>query len=181
MLDLEISRRKLLLGSGLLLTAGLLPQQAQASRSTGSRELLIHNINTGEKVRANYWENGRYLPDGLAELNHVLRDYRRNEVFSMDRKLFDQLYLLQHKLGRKGQIELISGYRAPETNRQKRRRSKGVAKNSYHTLGQAVDVRMPGVALTHLRQAALQLGVGGVGYYPRDNFVHLDTGPVRRW
>ncbi|MDO2947531.1 DUF882 domain-containing protein [Aeromonas simiae] len=181
MLDKGISRRQLLLGSGLLLTAGLLPQTAQASRSTTSRELVIHNLNTGEKVRASYWENGRYLPDGLAELNHILRDHRRNEVFDIDRKLFDQLFLLQHKLGRKGQIELISGYRSLATNNQKHRHSRGVAKRSYHTLGQAVDIRMPGVQLAHLRQAALQLSVGGVGYYPNDNFVHLDTGPVRRW
>lgn len=181
MLDLGLNRRQLLLGAGCLLTAGLMPQTALASRSTSSRELVIHNLNTGEKVSASYWENGRYLKDGMAELNHVLRDHRRNEVIDMDPHLFDQLFLLQHKLGRKGYFELISGYRSAQTNNRKRKVSRGVAKHSYHTLGQAVDVRVPGVALNHLRQAALQLQVGGVGYYPRDNFVHLDTGPIRHW
>ncbi|ENY73423.1 YcbK family protein [Aeromonas diversa] len=181
MLEKGMSRRQLLLGTGCLLTAALLPQTALASRSTSHRSLTIHNLNTGEHTEASYWENGRYLQDGLAELNHIFRDYRRNEVFTIDRKLFDQLFLLQHKLGRTGRIELISGYRSPSTNSRKRQRSRGVAKRSYHTLGQAVDVRLPGVPLSHLRQAALQLKVGGVGYYPGDNFVHLDTGPVRHW
>ncbi|MFM5756241.1 DUF882 domain-containing protein [Aeromonas veronii] len=181
MLEQEISRRRLLLGAGCLLGSSLISFPALASRSTTGRELSFFNLNTGERVRASYWENGHYLSDGLAELNHIFRDYRCNEVFNIDKKLFDQLFLLQHKLGRRSEIQLISGYRAPATNRQKRHKSRGVAKHSYHTLGQAVDVRIPGVQLAHLRKAALQLKVGGVGYYPRDNFVHLDTGPVRSW
>ncbi|MFQ2100065.1 DUF882 domain-containing protein [Aeromonas sanarellii] len=181
MLEQGISRRRLLLGAGCLMGTSLLSFPAAASRSTSGRELSFFNLNTGERVRASYWEDGHYLSDGLAELNHIFRDYRRNEVFNIDRKLFDQLFLLQHKLGRKGEIQLISGYRSPATNRQKRRKSRGVAKQSYHTLGQAVDVRLPGVQLAHLRRAALDLSVGGVGYYPSDNFVHLDTGPVRSW
>ncbi|MGL5039107.1 MAG: DUF882 domain-containing protein [Aeromonas sp.] len=181
MLKKEISRRSLLLGSTCLLGSSLLSFPALASRSTGGRELSFFNLNTGERIRTSYWEDGEYLKDGLAELNHLFRDYRRNEVFSIDRKLFDQLYLLQHKLGRHGEIQLISGYRAPATNRQKRSNSRGVAKNSYHTLGQAMDMRIPGVQLAHLRKAAIHLKVGGVGYYPQDNFVHLDTGPVRSW
>jgi uncharacterized protein YcbK (DUF882 family) len=181
MLEQEISRRRLLLGAGCLLGGAMLSFPAMASRSTSGRELSFFNLNTGERVQASYWENGRYLQDGLAELNHIFRDYRRNEVFNIDKKLFDQLYLLQHKLGRNGEIQLISGYRSPATNRQKRNKSRGVAKHSYHTQGQAVDVRIPGVQLAHLRKAALNLKVGGVGYYPSDNFVHLDTGPVRSW
>ncbi|WP_323933960.1 DUF882 domain-containing protein [Aeromonas caviae] len=181
MLGQEISRRRLLLGAGCLMGTSLLSFPALASRSTSGRELSFFNLNTGERVRASYWEDGHYLSDGLAELNHIFRDYRRNEVFNIDRKLFDQLFLLQHKLGRHGEIQLISGYRSPATNQQKRRKSRGVAKHSYHTLGQAVDVRIPGVQLAHLRKVALNLKVGGVGYYPSDNFVHLDTGPVRSW
>ncbi|MFG0834644.1 DUF882 domain-containing protein [Aeromonas bivalvium] len=181
MLDTEISRRRLLLGAGCAMGASLLSFPALASRSTHSRELSFFNLNTGERVKASYWEQGRYLPDGLAELNHLLRDYRRDEVFNMDRKLFDQLFLLQQRLGHRGEIQLISGYRSPATNAAKHRRSKGVAKRSYHTLGQAVDVRLQGVQLAHLHKAALQLKVGGVGYYPSDNFVHLDTGPARSW
>ena len=181
MLEHEISRRRLLLGASCLLAGGLLSAPALASRSTTGRALNVFNLNTGERLEVSYWENGRYLNDGLAELNHLFRDYRCNEVFNIDKRLFDQLFLLQHKLGRRGEIQLISGYRSPATNRQKHRKSRGVAKRSYHTLGQAVDVRIPGVQLSHLHQAALQLKVGGVGYYPRDNFVHLDTGPLRHW
>ena len=170
-----------MLGAGCLLGSSLVSFPALASRSTTGRELSFFNLNTGERARVSYWENGRYLNDGLAELNHIFRDYRRNEVFDIDTKLFDQLFLLQHKLGRRGELQLIYGYRAPATKRQNRRRSRGVAKHSYHTLGQAVDVRIPGVQLANLRKAALHLKVGGVGYYPHDNFVHLDTGPVRSW
>ena len=181
MLGQEISRRRLLLGAGCLMGTSRLSFPALASRSTSGRELSFFNLNTGERVRASYWEDGHYLSDGLAELNHIFRDYRRNEVFNIDRKLFDQLFLLQHKLGRHGEIQLISGYRSPATNQQKRRKRRGVANHNYHTLKQAINVRITGVQHAHLRKAALNLKVGGVGYYPSDNFVHLDTGPVRSW
>ena len=181
MLEQEMSRRRLLLGAGCLMGASLLSFPAQASRSTSGRELSFFNLNTGERVRASYWEDGHYLSDGLAELNHIFRDYRRNEVFNIDRRLFDQLFLLQHKLGRKGEIQLISGYRSPRTNDQKRRKSRGVAKQSLHMAGQAVDIRIPGVDLSRIRSAGLALNRGGVGYYPRSNFVHIDTGPTRHW
>ena len=167
MLEQEISRRRLLLGAGCLLGSSLLSFPALASRSTTGRELSFFNLNTGERVRASYWENGHYLSDGLAELNHILRDYRRNEVFNIDKKLFDQLFLLQHKLGGRREIQLISGYRAPATNRQKRSKSRGVAKHSYHTLGQAVDVRIPGVQLAHPAQGRPQSQGGGRRLLPR--------------
>lgn len=181
MLERGLERRHFLLGLGGLGAAALLPMPARASLSAPVRKLNLRNLRTGEQVTASFWEEGHYLDEGLSSFNRVMRDVRRNEVFPIDRTLYDQLFLLQHRLGRKGEIQIISGYRSPETNRMLQQRSKGVAKKSYHMLGQAVDLRMPGVALADLQRAAKQLRVGGVGYYPRSDFVHLDTGPVRSW
>ncbi|WP_243454076.1 DUF882 domain-containing protein [Oceanisphaera pacifica] len=177
----QTSRRRFLLGAGGLGLAAMLPLSAQASLSAPVRKLRLHNLHTGEQVSADFWENGRYLKDGLSTLNHIMRDFRENEEFDIDPKLFDQLYLLQHRLGKPGEIQIISGYRSPTTNAMLRRKSRGVAKKSYHMKGQAIDLRLPNVELSQLRRAALDLKVGGVGYYPKSNFVHLDTGPVRSW
>ncbi|MBU3825712.1 MAG: DUF882 domain-containing protein [Candidatus Oceanisphaera merdipullorum] len=176
-----VDRRRFLLGLGGLSAAALLPMPALASRSAPVRKLSLHSINTGEQVTASFWEEGRYLKEGLNTLNRVMRDYRAGEQSEIDPKLFDQLYLLQHRLGKAGEIQVISGYRSPNTNAMLRRRSRGVAKKSYHMTGQAIDLRIPGVSLAQVRQAALNMKVGGVGYYPSSNFVHLDTGPVRSW
>lgn len=176
-----VHRRRFLLGLGGLGVAAMLPMPALASRSAPVRKLSLHSINTGELVTASFWEEGRYLKEGLNTLNRVMRDYRVGEQSDIDPKLFDQLYLLQHRLGKTGEIQIISGYRSPNTNAMLRRTSKGVAKKSYHMTGQAIDLRLPGVPLAQVRQAALQMKVGGVGYYPSSNFVHLDTGPVRSW
>lgn len=181
LLQQKIKRRRFLMGLGGLGAAALLPLPAQASRSAPVRKLSLHNLHTGEQVTASFWEEGRYVREGLATFNRVMRDFRMNEEHDIDPKLFDQLFLLQHKLGKVGEIQIISGYRSPHTNAMLRRTSNGVAKKSYHMKGQAIDLRMPGVPLSQLRQAALQLNVGGVGYYPKSNFVHLDTGPARSW
>lgn len=181
LLEQGVNRRRFLLGAGGLGLAAMLPLSAQASRSTPVRKLSLHNLHTGEQVTANFWEEGRYLREGLSSLNHIMRDFRENEEFDIDPKLFDQLFLLQHRLGKTGEIQIISGYRSPTTNAMLRRKSSGVAKKSYHMKGQAIDLRLPNVPLSQLRKAALDLKVGGVGYYPKSNFVHLDTGPVRSW
>ncbi|WMC11356.1 DUF882 domain-containing protein [Oceanimonas pelagia] len=181
MLKRHLGRRRFLLGLGGLGAAALMPKPAEASLSAPVRKLSLHNLHTGEKVSASFWEEGQYLDEGLASFNRVMRDFRSNEVYRIDPKLFDQLFLLQHRLGKQGEIQIISGYRSPATNAMLRRNSSGVAKKSYHMKGQAIDLRMPGVELAHLRQAARKLAVGGVGYYPGSNFVHLDTGPVRSW
>lgn len=177
----SVSRRRFLMGAGGLGVAAMLPLSAQASLSTPVRTLSLHNLHTGEQVTTPFWEEGHYLSEGLSTLNHVMRDFRENEEHDIDPKLFDQLFLLQHRLGKPGEIQIISGYRSPTTNAMLRRKSRGVAKKSYHMKGQAIDLRLPNVQLSQLRKAALDLKVGGVGYYPRSNFVHLDTGPVRSW
>ncbi|MDP5290691.1 DUF882 domain-containing protein [Oceanimonas sp. CHS3-5] len=181
MLKRHLGRRRFLLGLGGLGAAALVPTPAEASLSAPVRKLSLHNLHTGEKVSARFWEEGQYIDDGLASFNEVMRDFRSNEVHRIDPKLFDQLFLLQHRLGKQGEIQIISGYRSPKTNAMLRRTSSGVAKKSYHMKGQAIDLRMPGVELAHLRNAARKMAVGGVGYYPSSNFVHLDTGPVRSW
>jgi uncharacterized protein YcbK (DUF882 family) len=110
-----------------------------------------------------------------------LRDHRTGEIEVIDRRLLNQLFILQHKIENHGSFHIISGYRSPKTNARLRKTGSGVAKRSLHMQGRAVDVRLPGVELKHLRQAALKLHAGGVGYYPKSNFVHLDTGRARFW
>jgi uncharacterized protein YcbK (DUF882 family) len=181
MLNRGVDRRRFLMGMSGLGLASLVSLPAQASLSAPVRKLSLHNLHTGEKVTASFWEEGRYLKEGLSTFNRVMRDFRRNEVHDIDPKLFDQLFLLQHRLGKAGEIQVISGYRSPKTNAMLRKNGSGVAKKSYHMKGQAIDLRLPGVPLAQVRKAALQLKVGGVGYYPKSDFIHLDTGPVRSW
>ncbi|WCM30031.1 DUF882 domain-containing protein [Sphingomonas sp. QA11] len=148
--------------------------------------LAIRNVHNNESVDAVFARSGEFVADGLAELNHGLRDWRTGQIFPMDRKLLALLVQLREKLEISGsrKIDLISGYRSPRTNASLRARGgehTGVASQSQHMVGKATDIMIPGVSLERLRGAALALGGGGVGYYPRDGFVHVDTGPVRRW
>ena len=145
------------------------------------RWVHLHNVHTGEKLEAVYWENGDYVPDAVAALNKVLRDYRNDEVHPIDRSLYDLLDQIARKTESKGPFQVISGYRSPATNRLLSKRSGEVAKKSLHMDGKAMDIFLEDVALSHVRAAALDLGVGGVGYYPTSNFVHVDVGPVRKW
>jgi uncharacterized protein YcbK (DUF882 family) len=145
------------------------------------RKLSFLNIHTGERVGTVYWQNGRYLPEGLAEIDWVLRDFRTDDVKAIDTRLLDLLHAVRNRLGRNGALHVISGYRSPATNAMLAARSNGVAKNSYHMRGMAIDIRVPGCSLTALRDCGLDLARGGVGFYPKSNFVHLDTGPVRSW
>jgi uncharacterized protein YcbK (DUF882 family) len=146
-----------------------------------ARRLALYNTHTGERLDAEYWEKGEYVPDALAEMNHLLRDHRTDEVTAIDRDLLDLLHSLGGILDIQEPFHVISGYRSPETNAKLRRRSRRVARHSLHVDGMAADIRIPGVRLKDLRRAALALKAGGVGYYPRTGFVHVDVGPVRRW
>jgi uncharacterized protein YcbK (DUF882 family) len=168
------------LGAGVL----LLPRWASASSllpALPERSLAFNHLHTGEKLRVTYWADGGYLPDALADINHVLRDFRNNQMLPIDTALLDQLALLQAALNRDCEFQVISAYRSPETNTMLHARSDGVAKHSMHLEGRAIDIRVPGVALSGLRQQALALQAGGVGYYPGSDFVHVDTGRVRQW
>jgi uncharacterized protein YcbK (DUF882 family) len=148
--------------------------------------LAIRNVHTNETVDAVFARSGQFVAAGLAELNHGLRDWRTGETIGMDRRLLALLVSLRQKLELSGnrKIDLISGYRSPKTNAKLRSaggKHSGVAHTSQHMLGKATDIVVPGVSLERLRGAALALGGGGVGYYPRDGFVHVDTGRVRHW
>ena len=145
------------------------------------RELALHSLHTGESTEVVYWRDGEYDPAALAELNRLLRDHRSGEIEAMDRALLDQLYLLQREVGVERPYQIISGYRSPTTNAMLRAQGGGVAKRSLHMQGRAVDIRLPGVKLARLREAALGMQAGGVGYYPGSDFIHLDTGRVRFW
>ncbi|MCG6871950.1 MAG: DUF882 domain-containing protein [Gammaproteobacteria bacterium] len=163
--------------------ASLLGAPAAVARLAAKdvRSLTFVNTHTAERLHATYWERGRYLDDALAEINHVLRDHRSNEVRAIDPQLLDLLHQVQGRLRVTKPFHVISGYRSPATNARLRKASSGVAKRSLHMEGKAIDVRLPGVVLKDLRKAALDLRAGGVGYYPRPEFVHLDTGRVRHW
>ncbi|MCS7171298.1 MAG: DUF882 domain-containing protein [Aquificaceae bacterium] len=147
---------------------------------TEARYLNLYSLNTGESLKTVYWMDGTYMDSALTEINHLLRDYRSGQVASIDVGLLDLLYVIT-RLSEKDRIVVISGYRSPETNAHLHRKRRGVAKESYHTLGKAVDIRIEGMSLKTLRDLALSLKAGGVGYYPRSGFVHLDTGAFRYW
>lgn len=157
--------------------AGIAPKAPEK----GERILRFQNIHTGEKVSATYWADGEFVTEELAAIDKVLRDHRSREVAEMDRNLYDLLYVLQQEVDHSGTYQVISGYRSPATNNKLRSTSNGVAKRSLHMRGKAIDIRLPGVELKHLRQAALNLRAGGVGYYPKSNFIHIDTGRPRFW
>jgi uncharacterized protein YcbK (DUF882 family) len=147
------------------------------------RTLKIYHLHTHEKAEIAYKKDGRYLPDGLKKLDYILRDWRRNETVKIDPRLFDLLWVVYQKTGSHDYINVVCGYRAPETNAMLRRRTRGVAKTSQHTLGKAIDFFIPGVPLKKLREIGLKIEAGGVGYYPTSGspFVHMDVGNPRYW
>jgi uncharacterized protein YcbK (DUF882 family) len=177
-----ISRRHFLIcaASGL----ALLNSQRLAARpaSLPERKLKLYNLHTGEHLSATYWVEGEYIQSELAAINKILRDHRTGKIEKIDNRLLEQLFVLQNDVEYYGSYHIISGYRSPQTNAGLRDNDNtGVAKRSLHMQGRAVDIRLPGVELKHLRQAALNLHNGGVGYYPKSNFIHLDTGRARFW
>jgi uncharacterized protein YcbK (DUF882 family) len=173
---------KLSLGAAAALMApaafASLPEKLPLS---DERRLRFYHLHTGEKLSATYWAGGEYIPTELTAINHLLRDFRTGDIATMDKQLLDLLYVLQQKVDKSGAYHIISAYRSPQTNAALRKHSKGVAKRSLHMQAKAIDIRLPGVELKHLRRAALDLHAGGVGYYPKSNFIHVDTGRPRFW
>lgn len=151
--------------------------------SAETRTLKLYNTHTKERVSITFKKNGRYIPSGLREANRFLRDWRRNEMTNIDPELLDLIWEVYRDVRGSKPIYVVSSYRSPATNNMLRKRSRGVAKNSQHTLGKAMDFYIPGVNLAKLRATGLRKHVGGVGYYPRSGspFVHMDTGRVRHW
>lgn len=145
------------------------------------RWVKLRNIHTDEKLEAVYWENGEYVPDAVQALNHVLRDYRNDEVHPIDPGLYDILGRIAEKTQTKAHFQVISGYRSPATNRMLSERSGEVARHSLHMDGKAMDIFLEDIPLQEIRAEALGLKLGGVGYYPKSRFVHVDVGRVRTW
>jgi len=178
--------RRTLVKAMLTAGAGLLTAPGALLAELPERRLAFRNVHTNERVDARYFGAGGFDPQGLAEIDHGLRDWRCNEVRTIDRGLLDLLVRVRGMLGvaPRRPFDLISGYRSPSTNAALREAGgpfTGVATKSQHMLGKATDVALPGVPLERLRLAALGAQGGGVGFYPRDGFVHIDTGRVRSW
>ena len=147
-------------------------------------ELRLHHLHTGEDIDVVYRIGDTYIPSAIAQLNHFLRDHRTQDVSHYDPREFDVLHSVLATLGRQNSvIDVVCGYRTPWSNNFLRTRSAstGVAQHSQHMLAKAIDIRIPGIATSRLRDAAMSLGAGGVGYYPVSQFVHVDVGPVRHW
>lgn len=175
------SRRAFLAALGAAGLAALPARRLFAMASDRRVRLLdLVHTHTGEELSLP-WLVGGAEPRALQQVNHFLRDFRNGEEHPIDPALLDLLSALQGRLGPTEPFHVISGYRSPATNEMLRRTRGGQARNSLHLQGKAVDIRVPGVPLARLRDAGLALGRGGVGYYPRSDFVHLDTGRVRRW
>lgn len=178
------TRRGLLKAGMALALTGLSSRTVSAAfepRKAAVRELSFHNSHTGESLKAEYWSEGAYLPDALADINHILRDYRNDQVLPIEPRLLDLLHVLRNTIDTTRPFQIISGYRSPATNAFLAANSDGVAKASLHTQAKAIDLNVEGVSLSELRHAAISLRGGGVGYYPDSNFVHVDIGRVRTW
>jgi uncharacterized protein YcbK (DUF882 family) len=195
-----LTRRRLLQAGGILAgvsTAGVLARPARAlvsnspsdgpeiakarGPSSAAKRLSLLNLHTAEKLDLVFFRGGDYIPDSLAAIQVLLRDYRNGEQHVIDPKLMDYLYDAAQHIGVDPVFSVISGYRSPQTNEQLRERSNGVARHSLHLEGRAIDVRLAGVECADLAARAREMSRGGVGYYQKSDFVHLDTGAFRTW
>jgi uncharacterized protein YcbK (DUF882 family) len=187
----QLSRRSFLGFGAAAVAAALVPSQVLAAAGVkpsaglaAERGLSFFHTHTGERLTSAYCSGGEYIAPALSDVNMLLRDFRVNEVKAIDPALLDLLFELNGTLGTDQPFHVISGYRTPQTNAMLQERGgahSGVASHSLHIEGKAIDIRVPGIRLERLRDAAKSLQIGGVGYYPGSNFVHVDTGRVRYW
>ncbi len=167
----------LLLGISAISQAGGNPIQPEPTY-----RLRLYHTHTNERIDVVYRVGDTYIPSAIDQLDHFLRDHRTGDVIQLDRRVFDLLHDLTAAVGKPdSEIDIICGYRTPWSNEFLRRTTQGVASHSLHMQGEAIDIRMPGVPTAELRDVALSLHRGGVGYYPESRFVHVDVGRVRRW
>ena len=187
-----MGRRDFLKFGALLAFVGLSTNSVEAAVKRSSKiyrkskqitkALYFYNPHTGEKLDVSYFTKGRYSPVAMKDINQIFRDHRTGAIKPIDQNLLDYLYALSNKLETpRTPFHIISGYRSPETNALLRRQSGQVAKDSFHIKGKAVDIRLPGRSIASIRNAAVSLKAGGVGYYPNDQFVHIDVGDIRCW
>jgi len=176
--------RRLFLRSAATIAGSSIVPTAYAKTSSAipiDKELHLYNIHTGEFVKTTFQQAGHYDQQSLNQLDHLLRDHRSGESTLISRTLLDDIHTLQEMFQPNQAIEIISGYRSPKTNEKLRALGHNVAKRSLHMQGKAVDISIPGVSLKEVRKSALALKSGGVGYYPKSGFIHLDVGRVRQW
>lgn len=188
MMDKTIDRRSFLSVGAATLGGVLIPALTSPAlavplpqRKGGTRRIAFRNTHTGESFNGVYRVGDKYLPDAFDQINHVLRDHRANKEYPMDPRVLDIIYQVRELTGRNEALDIISGYRCPSTNKKLRKASGGVAKKSLHMKGQAIDFHMNGYSTARLRELAKSLRAGGVGYYSRSDFVHVDSGDVRTW
>ena len=180
----KIHRRDFIkIGGITALSAAAVPLTGASLPDLGpqDRTLSFYNTHTREKLQTCYFKNGALCPDSLSQIDHILRDHRTGDTKEIDRMLLDLLFVLRKKLKTDEPFHIISGFRSPKTNALLRKNSSGIAKNSLHMVGQAIDIRIPHLPLKHLRKTAMDLKAGGVGFYSDSNFVHVDIGRVRYW
>lgn len=180
-----LSRRSVLKGGLTLSMSALISvsafKPAFAIPGDGAYSISFRNDRSGESFSGVYRIGNRYLPEAFERINYVMRDVREDEVFPMDPRAIDIITLVHRQLGADRPYDILSGYRSPHTNAALRSSSEGVAKRSLHMSGQAIDVRLSDINAKHIREAAVSLSAGGVGYYPKSGFVHLDSGAFRTW
>ncbi|MGB0719264.1 MAG: YcbK family protein [Bdellovibrionales bacterium] len=184
--DATIHRRSVLKLGAAGFAAAMVPSllggtKAAHAATNDSWRVSFRHAHTGESFNGVYRVGNKYLPEAFERLNYVLRDFRTGEVFPMDPRVLDILSAIERKTGKPQNFEILSGYRSPKTNANLRQVSTGVAKNSFHMYGQALDITSRDISTGNLRNVARSLRAGGVGYYPRSSFVHIDTGAVRTW
>jgi uncharacterized protein YcbK (DUF882 family) len=177
--------RRALLGAFAATTVAAAPTFSNAAgflRGAGDiRRLKMYSARTGEKIDMIYWIEGDYIKDAVKELHYFMRDWRTDQVKTIDLRTMDIMAASHNLLGVNEPYMLLSGYRSPQTNAMLRSRSKGVAKNSLHMRGQAADLRLASRSVSQMARAATSCHAGGVGRYSGSNFVHMDCGPVRSW
>lgn len=181
----ELITRREFLKTSTALCAGafFMPEElfGQTLATNKSKSLILYNVNTRKHLDAAYFKNGGYVKSALADINKLMADKRSGDFITMDLKLINTLHKIHSLSGSKEPIDIICGYRSVGTNTKLTHSKKGIAKHSYHTLGKAADIKIAGVSLAHVHEIALSLKAGGVGYYPRSGFLHIDVGPIRDW
>lgn len=182
----NLNRRRILKYTAAVITSSFFPQIIQANsanslETTSARNLTFINLHTKEELSCCYWKDGRYLTNGLTQIDQILRDHRAEEVHAIDQSLLDLLHIVHQLSGSTAPFHVISAYRSEKTNNFLRNNNQGVAKRSLHMQGKAIDIRLPDVKLDLVHKNAISLQAGGVGYYAKSNFLHIDTGKPRSW
>ncbi len=179
--SIQVSRRNFLKKSAVLMGGAIITQSELLASRGETKTIHLHNIHQNKTYNANFYERDAYRLRGLFEVNKAFVDHRAHEMTRIDVGLINLLYEINLEVGLDKNFNIISGYRSEKTNANLAKKMRGVAKDSYHMQGKAVDIYMPNVRLSKIKDIAVGLKKGGVGYYPKSNFIHLDVGPVRRW